>query len=85
MEQEPELYRYLTHFWVAFQRLGTCRPLGPVGVGQIPWDAMHKYATEVLHLEDEAYDEFIRIIENLDETFLKHMPKPDKNGQKGKR
>jgi hypothetical protein len=65
----PTLPQSLEFFWTAFQRLGSCRPFGPASMGPIPWDVMDRYATRFSLNEDE-YDEFLHIMESLDQTYL---------------
>lgn len=77
----PTLRPTLADYWEAFQRLGSCRALGPVGEGPIPWTAMDQMAYR-LQIEDEEYDYFIDLMSGLDETYLAETAKKGKPGKK---
>lgn len=56
----------------AFERLSTCRQIVPGGVGPIPWSAIHTYAQQLGITDDEIlYEDFVVIIQEMDELFLK--------------
>lgn len=57
--------------WEAFQRLASCRIPSGFGIpSQIPWTAIHTYATEFLSLRHFMYMEFVEVIEAVDRYYL---------------
>lgn len=83
MAGKPVLFSYLEPFWTAFQRLDSCREQGPTQVGRIPWSAMDMYCTRYFY-RGEQYEEFIDIMESLDQAFLAQLPKPARPGSKNR-
>lgn len=68
----PDLGVYLEaphgHFW----RLSTCRGIGFGALGPIPWTAVDSYAQTYGFAQNEVdYDDFVFIIGQLDEEFLR--------------
>lgn len=74
---------HLEFYWTAFQRLSSCRNYGPSSVGPVPWTAMDQYADRY-GITFNEYDDFITIMEGLDQVFLSNQPKTGKNGGKNK-
>ena len=63
---------YQVRVFQAFEQLSTCRQVVMGAVGPIPWSAIDQFAAHLGITDDEiAYDDFVWIIQNLDETFLK--------------
>jgi hypothetical protein len=64
----PELLPGLEMFYRAFHSLSTCRPVG-MGVGAIPWTAVHAYGTmqELDQLQFEALEYHIG---RMDSAYL---------------
>lgn len=79
---KPVLFSYLMPFWTAFERLGSCRRYGPTNIGPIPWDAMDRYCDRY-DIEGEEYDEFIDIMERLDQVYLAETSKRTKTNPRG--
>ena len=81
----PRMWGFLQPVWDAFQRLGSCRYLGPTNVGPIPWGAIDQYCVRH-HITGAEYDYFVEMIESLDHTFLvETAPKDTKGvGRRGK-
>jgi hypothetical protein len=73
LDSKPRIFSHLIEYWTAFQRLTTCRPLGPAGAGHIPWTAIERYA-EREGWEGAQYEDFVTIIEGLDKVSLAHKP-----------
>ncbi len=56
----------------AFETLSTCRQIGMSGVGPIPWSSIDQFARQQGFADDEiAYNDFLYIMQSLDELFLK--------------
>lgn len=55
---------YLGAFWV----LSTSRQVG-FGLGPIPWNRIHQYAT-VKRLDEEATELFVEVILAMDKAYL---------------
>ena len=63
---------YQVRVFQAFEQLSTCRQVVLGAVGPIPWSAIDQYAQRMGIEDDEiAYDDFVWIIQQLDELFLK--------------
>lgn len=57
----------------AFEELSSCRLIVQGAVGPIPWNVIHQYAEREGLLDDEiAYGDFMFLIREMDEVFLKH-------------
>jgi len=62
---------YQIRVFSAFERLSTCRQVVMGAVGPIPWSAIDHYAQRMGIVDDEiAYEDFVAIVQELDETFL---------------
>lgn len=70
IKNAPRLLEGLGFYYTAFQELSTDRPVG-MGVGQIPWTSIDRFA-ERHGLEEEEYDSFLYLIRRMDEEFMDH-------------
>lgn len=83
-EIDPALIGYLCipdgHFW----RLSTSRSIGFSTLGPIPWTALDQYATRYGFDQDEVeYEDFMFIMQALDEEFLAISRKQTPSSGKG--
>lgn len=68
------------HFW----RLSTSRSIGFSALGPIPWIALDQYAVRYGFAEDEVlYEDFMFIMQRLDEAFLEHERKQQPKSKSG--
>jgi len=60
----------------AFEKLSTCRQIVMGAIGPIPWSAIDQYAQRMGVVDDElAYEDFVAIIQELDEAFIERRSK----------
>lgn len=74
LKDAPVLFFGLADYYSAFWKLSTDRPIG-MGVGQIPWSSLDRYAQR----EGIDEDEFVRfeyLIRVMDDAYLEHANKP---------
>lgn len=67
----PFLLQGLEHFYLAFQELSSCRPVG-MGIGAIPWTAIREYAQQE-NFVGEDYEEFMYMIREMDNAWLEYQ------------
>lgn len=68
--QEEELDAWQWFWLLAFRRLNSCRPVG-MGVGPIPWTAIHQYALAE-HMDSFGETVLEAIISRMDNVYLEH-------------
>lgn len=66
----PELWLGLELFYDAFWDLNSCRDLGAVGFGPIPWSAVKDYA-QTFELDSEQFQDLYYYIRRMDDAYLK--------------
>lgn len=70
----PELRGDLELYYNAFGALTTCRMLGGVLPGAIPWSAIDHYCT-VMQIEEEQREDLFYHVERLDKSYLDWLRK----------
>lgn len=79
-EEPGELPGDLFYF-EAFRILSTCRQMGAMVAGNIPWDKILKYGRH-MKLEPRVLNAFVNIIMEMDTVYLEwHSQKMDKPGR----
>lgn len=71
IRNKPRLHFNLSFFLDAFLELDTDRDVG-MGFGPIPWSSLHNYAV-VHELCGGAYDDFMYLLRQLDNAYIKHI------------
>lgn len=70
--EAPELDFFQARVIRAFEELSSCRQIAMGTVGPIPWVAIDAFADRLGLVEDEiAYADFMYLIRELDEVFLR--------------
>ena len=70
IQDAPELHMGLELYYTAFWDLDGCRQVG-FSVGQIPWVAIHEYAT-YNEFDDDQKDTLFRYIRGMDKEYLSY-------------
>jgi hypothetical protein len=73
---KPEIKPGLELYWKAFQDLSSDRDVG-MGVGPIPWTAMHNWAARN-HIRGDDFERLVMVLRGLDAVYM------DKQGKKAR-
>ena len=80
IKNAPLLNIGLLFYWKAFQDLSSDRDVG-MGIGPLPWSAMHSWATRNCVSGDD-FERFVMILRGMDTVFVEHMGKKSKKKAK---
>lgn len=69
VQNAPQLAPGLEFYYEAFKTLSTTRSYG-MGVGPIPWTAMHQYFV-AYGLPGDLFDDFVALLVYLDNEYIK--------------
>lgn len=81
IKNKPEITTGLDLYWKAFQDLSSDRDIG-MGVGPIPWSAMHTWASRN-HIRGDDFERFVLVLRGLDNVYMEKQGKKSK-GKMGK-
>lgn len=86
IQNAPELQLGLELFYIAFMDLSTCRSVGSILPGPIPWSAIQSYC-EAFDIAGEQREDLFYHVEHLDKSYLawlekKHKPPSPPKGSK---
>lgn len=85
LKAKPRLKPWAAEYYRAFQVLSASRPIGMGGVGAIPVSEMMAYFGLAEVLDPDERDTYVKMIQALDSTYLKHVnTKSDEKKPKAK-
>lgn len=79
----PQLIPGLELYWRAYADMTSDREVG-MGVGPIPWTAMHLWAVRH-NIRGDDFDRLVLVLRGMDAVFMAHQAKKQKKGSKSKR